>query len=90
MIWIGGIDSYRNGSFTWIDGHSWTSFSESLWAPGYPNDNRNENVCMEYFFAIGAAYFDPFHSTVTKSWNHLGTSLQNCDVGVINFKISQM
>jgi hypothetical protein len=79
VIWIGGIDSYRNGTFTWIDGHPWTSFSESLWAPGQPNDKGGENICIEYY-VVGAAYFDPFHSTVTKDWNRLGTSLQNDDV----------
>jgi hypothetical protein len=76
--WIGGIDSHHNGSFAWIDGQPWTSFSESLW-------NRGENICTEYNGEMGAVYFDTIFNAVKKSCHHLGTLLQNYEVAVINF-----
>ncbi len=83
MVWIGGIESLSNGSFTWMDGQLWTAFSESLWAPGQPNDNRGETICTEYF-GRGVAHLDVISNTVKKGWHYLGTSLQNFDVGMIS------
>lgn len=45
-VWVGGEDVGHNGAYSWAtDGQPWTSYSNSLWAPGYPTAPSSGNYC---------------------------------------------
>ncbi len=47
---IGGYDLSHSGNFIWLDGQPWTNFSNTLWAPGQPNNTCSaECYCTLYY-----------------------------------------